>query len=302
MGKKQHAKDRLYLTTKEWREEWGGAKSAGNVQLTKLPFHCCAISFTPFEDAVSTGPQVARRRNSARWDARWCQQERVETVDLRFPQICSAFGVAGAVALAFVVCIFRCMLQKKMQKKRRLCSNWSLAVLGQVCTADGSIFDIVNAVPYIQKYHRHPVSGEPLELKDLIQLKFHKNAEGSYHCPVMNKVFTEHTHIVAVKTTGNVYCYKVRRAGDCEAVFRLPRGTELTFLTFARSTKKSRVAYLAHQRIKQCNIVHGHPIRSAENKGTCEALSIHNLSKALFRHCRAAGITSVYSWRAPNSD
>lgn len=25
---------------------------------------------------------------------------------------------------------------------------------------------------------------------------------------VMGKVFTEHTHIVAVKTTGNVYCWE----------------------------------------------------------------------------------------------
>ena len=40
----------------------------------------------------------------------------------------------------------------------------------QVCTADGSAcMDIVNAVPYIQKFHKHPVSGAPLELKDLIR-------------------------------------------------------------------------------------------------------------------------------------
>lgn len=32
---------------------------------------------------------------------------------------------------------------------------------------------------------------------------------GEYHCPVLNKVFTEFTHIVAVKTTGNVFCYEV---------------------------------------------------------------------------------------------
>lgn len=39
----------------------------------------------------------------------------------------------------------------------------------QVCTADGSCMDIVNAVPYIQKFHKHPVTGQPLELKDLIR-------------------------------------------------------------------------------------------------------------------------------------
>ena len=30
-------------------------------------------------------------------------------------------------------------------------------------------------------------------------------AEGLYSCPVTGKVFTEHTHIVAVRPTGNVY-------------------------------------------------------------------------------------------------
>lgn len=40
----------------------------------------------------------------------------------------------------------------------------------QVCTSDGTCFDLLNAVPYIQKFHRHPVTGEPLELKDLVSI------------------------------------------------------------------------------------------------------------------------------------
>jgi len=119
----------MYITTKEWAEEWGGHRKTGQLPYSKLPFYCCAITFTPFEDPV--------------------------------------------------------------------------------CSPDGCVFDIVNVVPYIQKYHRNPVTGESLELKDLIQLHFHKNADGEYHCPVMNKVFTEHTHIVAIRTTGNVYCHEV---------------------------------------------------------------------------------------------
>ena len=145
MGKKQHSKDRLYLTTTEWRTEWGGFKDKLALPFKRLPFHCCGITFTPFEDPV--------------------------------------------------------------------------------CTDDGTVFDIVNIVPYLQKYHRcglerlsgaavatplpaltpltapspgavsagpwrrrHPVSGQPLLLKDLTKLTFHKNADGEYHCPVMNKV------------------------------------------------------------------------------------------------------------------
>ena len=35
-----------------------------------------------------------------------------------------------------------------------------------------------------------------------------------YQCPVLNKEFTEHTHIVAIRPTGNVYCWEVRCSAD----------------------------------------------------------------------------------------
>ena len=100
-----------------------------------------------------------------------------------------------------------------------------------MCTADGAIFDLLNIVPYLKKYRRHPVrahprgsdrarvratssslraqvTGGPLAASDLTKLTFHKNGEGKYHCPVLFKVFNSHSHIVAVKTTGNVYSYE----------------------------------------------------------------------------------------------
>ncbi|KAL6013061.1 hypothetical protein ACLOJK_003551 [Asimina triloba] len=211
MGKKQHSKDRMFITKTEWATEWGGAKSKqASAPFKRLPFYCCALVFTPFEDPV--------------------------------------------------------------------------------CTIDGSVFDIMNIVPYIKKHGKHPVTGAPLKVEDLVPLTFHKNADEisagqqkenpfatkvyvkelvypgttsqifkrsnpwfvednhntqqvnmfvysarkgyllssvlktglvaqasqrsvpdpirEYHCPVLNKVFTEFTHIVAVKTTGNVFCYE----------------------------------------------------------------------------------------------
>ena len=77
-----------------------------------------------------------------------------------------------------------------------------------MCTKDGSTFDLVNIVPYLKKFKRHPVTGEPLAAGDLIKLKFHNNAEGKHHCPVLFKVFNQHTHIVAIRPTGNVYCHE----------------------------------------------------------------------------------------------
>ncbi|XAR51367.1 Peptidylprolyl isomerase [Bertholletia excelsa] len=129
MGKKQHSKDRMFITKTEWATEWGGAKSKEvRTPFKRLPFYCCALTFTPFEDPV--------------------------------------------------------------------------------CCEDGSVFDLMNIIPYIRKYGKHPVTGGPLKLEDLIPLVFHKNSDGEFHCPVLNKVFTEFTHIVAIKTTGNVFCYE----------------------------------------------------------------------------------------------
>lgn len=128
MGKKQHSKDRMYLTKTEWATEWGGAKSKEVAKFKRLPFYCCALTFTPFEEPV--------------------------------------------------------------------------------CTSDGSVFDIMNIIPYIRKHGKHPVTGTPLKQEDLIPLTFHKNSDGEYQCPVLNKVFTEYTHIVAVRTTGNVFSHE----------------------------------------------------------------------------------------------
>ena len=54
MGRKSLKKDRAYLTTTEWASEWGGYKDRSQKPFRQLPFYCCAISFTPFEDPVSS--------------------------------------------------------------------------------------------------------------------------------------------------------------------------------------------------------------------------------------------------------
>ncbi|GAB5368121.1 hypothetical protein AAMO2058_001291000 [Amorphochlora amoebiformis] len=77
-----------------------------------------------------------------------------------------------------------------------------------VATPEGIVFDLVNIVPYVRKHKKNPVNGEPLKLKQLKKLTFHKNVAGKYHCPITNKEFSEHTHIVALWTSGNVYAYE----------------------------------------------------------------------------------------------
>jgi peptidyl-prolyl cis-trans isomerase-like protein 2 len=70
---------------------------------------------------------------------------------------------------------------------------------------EGTVFDILNIMPYIKKFGKHPGTGRPLTAKDLIRLTFHKNAQDEYMCPITYKAFTDHSHIVFIRTSGQVY-------------------------------------------------------------------------------------------------
>ena len=81
-----------------------------------------------------------------------------------------------------------------------------------VCTASGQIFELENIVPFVQKYHKNPVTNEPLELGALIKLKFAKNAEGQLSRAVdsqhrsYRQLFTSHLRLISapLKATYNV--------------------------------------------------------------------------------------------------
>lgn len=130
MGKKQHQKDKLYISATEWKHEWGGKKAQQERKAYRvLPFDRCALSLQPFETPV--------------------------------------------------------------------------------CSPEGNVFDILNIIPYLKKHkNRNPVTGKELQPKDLIRLHFHKNTDGQYHCPVTFKVFTDNSHIVAIRNTGNVFSWE----------------------------------------------------------------------------------------------
>ena len=59
MGKKQHQQDKLYLTSTEWKNFYGGKKvsTASNVEAAefrRLPFNCCCLSFQPCKHPYAT--------------------------------------------------------------------------------------------------------------------------------------------------------------------------------------------------------------------------------------------------------
>ncbi|KAI1062882.1 hypothetical protein LB507_006021 [Fusarium sp. FIESC RH6] len=99
---------------------------------------------------------------------------------------------------------------------RRLPFNFCAASLqpfkNPVCTLDGTIFDVEVIGAWLEKHpNQNPVTGEPLQKKDLIRLNFARNSEsdslgaglsdgkGDLIDPVTYKVFTDNTHIVAIR-------------------------------------------------------------------------------------------------------
>lgn len=91
-----------------------------------------------------------------------------------------------------------------------------------MCTPDGTIFDVEVIGAWLEKHpNQNPVNGEPLQKRDLIKLNFARNAEsdsrgaglsddkGDLVDPVTYKVFTDNTHIVAIRhgTYANVFAW-----------------------------------------------------------------------------------------------
>ncbi|XP_011495689.1 PREDICTED: peptidyl-prolyl cis-trans isomerase-like 2 [Ceratosolen solmsi marchali] len=134
MGKRQHQKDKMYLTYTEWTTLYGGKMSGTSSETSedttfrRLPFDHCCLSLQPFDHPY--------------------------------------------------------------------------------CDAQGNIFELEALLPYVKHFKHNPVTGKSLDMKSLTKLNFFKNTDGEYHCPVLFKIFSKHSHIVAVKTTGNVFSYE----------------------------------------------------------------------------------------------
>lgn len=75
------------------------------------------------------------------------------------------------------------------------------------CTAEGTIFDIENILPWLKKHGTNPVDGKPMKRSELFKLNFAKNDDDEYVDPVTFKPFTDNSHIVALRNTGNVFAW-----------------------------------------------------------------------------------------------
>ena len=120
----------------------------------------------------------------------------------------SCARVAYAHACVWRLCVLKVLLFFSLADSQSSHSSFLPYIQpfeNPLCTEDGYVFDLMNIVPFLKKYGRHPVTGAKLDAKSLIRLNFRKNATDKYHCPVMFNIFNKNSHIVAVKTTGNVF-------------------------------------------------------------------------------------------------
>ena len=182
MGKKQHSKDQLYLTQTEWAHEWGGAKINRHLP-HKVRTQQCKLQCPCFSIVLGSGEIGCLS---------FANTEHRSSLPRALHGVTRIHMVLRAQVLPFDCCAisFRPIEGTPM------------------ATKEGHMFDLLNIVPYLKKYRRHPVTGGALAASDLFKLLLHRNSEGKFHCPVLFKVFNQHTHIVAIRATGNVFCYE----------------------------------------------------------------------------------------------
>jgi peptidyl-prolyl cis-trans isomerase-like protein 2 len=93
-----------------------------------------------------------------------------------------------------------------------------------VCTSEGTIFDVEVISQWLAKHGTNPINGKSLKDKDLIKLNFARNGDTDAHDggggegaglgemvdPVTFKVFTDNTHIVAIRhgSEANVFAWE----------------------------------------------------------------------------------------------
>ncbi|CAK9295630.1 unnamed protein product [Gordionus sp. m RMFG-2023] len=200
MGKKQHQKDKLYLTTTEWVSIYGGKRTRANLDAGRdaalaasqniLPLDFCALTLSPFTFPVST----------------------LEGYVFDFMAIMELFKKAKK------------QVKSSMEKKKEEDSSGELSnKLGEkvaqnlpearinkrhkqdptkLASSDQSQTDANLGLVL-----RNPVTGTVIKdvSKEIFPLKFHRNNAGELHCPVTFRVLNDRSRVVAIRSTGNVF-------------------------------------------------------------------------------------------------
>ncbi|KAI0756707.1 cyclophilin-like protein [Daedaleopsis nitida] len=78
----------------------------------------------------------------------------------------------------------------------------------------GNVFELVSIIPWLKQHNNiNPVTQDPLLPSELITLHYSRKPSGEIHDPISFKPFSEHSHIVAIATTGNVFLAESIKGG-----------------------------------------------------------------------------------------
>ncbi|SPO30274.1 related to Peptidyl-prolyl cis-trans isomerase [Ustilago trichophora] len=104
---------------------------------------------------------------------------------------------------------------------------WSIPVCSPDC---GVAFELTNLIPFLRKFGGiHPVTGKPFELDDVVRLNFHKNEQGKFHDPVSFKQLGHHSHLVAIRQSGNVFLWDTVQRLNVKAKYMKDLVTDQAF-------------------------------------------------------------------------
>ncbi|KAK7694914.1 hypothetical protein QCA50_002102 [Cerrena zonata] len=87
-------------------------------------------------------------------------------------------------------------------------------VLARNSDGTGHVYDLINIIPWLKQHdNTNPITKEPLAPSDLITLHYSRKSSGEIHDPISFKPFSEHSHIVAIASTGNVFLAESVKGG-----------------------------------------------------------------------------------------
>ncbi|KAH9846806.1 cyclophilin-like protein [Lenzites betulinus] len=108
--------------------------------------------------------------------------------------------------------------QRRAQTPFDCCSLTFQPFNNPVCARNsdgtGNVFELVSIIPWLKQHgNTNPVTQEPLQPSDLITLYYARKSSGEIHDPISFKPFSDHSNIVAIATTGNVFLAESIKGG-----------------------------------------------------------------------------------------
>jgi peptidyl-prolyl cis-trans isomerase-like 2 len=168
-----------YISHTEWKQDWGGKKDKAKTDFQPLSFNCCALSFLPFEDPVCTADGTV--------------------YDILFVTVFFSFAVSLQVhALSH---------SNRVQQHRAVRAEvQGRSDVGQAAHEQGP-----HQADLLQEYGRrtplsHHLQGTIEFIRWPSRASFSLTA--GVRRRVVEQVFTDHSRIVAVRPSGNVYSWE----------------------------------------------------------------------------------------------